>query len=276
MKTRSLAAFCLTVVLCSGASAADTAPAKPECFDAHERAQVALKGEKLRAAKQSYAICANAVCPKLVRTECEAALARLVATTPSVVIVTLDGGKPSSRLEVSIDSAPPEASSGALELDPGEHVFRAKASDGRSVEKRVTLSAGQREVEVRLEIPAPTASAPVEPGPAPAPQGRLSPVVWVLGGVAVVGLGGFVGFGLSGKSQEGDLDSCKPSCRPSDVDSMRRSYLFADVSLGVAVVAAGVGGYLYFKDKKRPTEQGMFVGAAADRRSMGARFGASF
>lgn len=277
MKLQSLPAFCLTVVLCSGASAQDKAPSKPECFDAHERAQVSQKGEKLRAAKQSYGVCAHTACPKLVRAECEAELTRLAKAIPSVVIATFDRGKPSSGLEVTIDSAPAEATSGSVELDPGEHLFRAATSDGRSVEKRVTLSAGQRDVEVRLEVPAPTApTAPVEPAPAPAAQRKLSPVIWVLGGVAVVGLGGFVGFGLSGRSQESDLDACKPSCRSSDVDSMRRSYLFADLSLGVALVAAGVGGYLYVKDKKRPAEQGMFVGAAADRHGMGARVGASF
>jgi hypothetical protein len=72
-------------------------------------------------------------------------------------------------------------------------------------------------------------------------------VVWVLSGVAVVGLGSFGYFGLTGKHQENDLKStCAPHCKDSEVDAMYRSYLVADVSLGVSLVAASVAGYLLF------------------------------
>ena len=75
--------------------------------------------------------------------------------------------------------------------------------------------------------------------------------MWVLSGVAVVGLGSFTYFGLSGKHQENDLKShCAPGCQDSDVDAMYRSYLIADVSLGVSLAAASVAGYLLLSPSK--------------------------
>ncbi|MBK8994964.1 MAG: hypothetical protein IPM35_04325 [Myxococcales bacterium] len=266
------------VCTCASAFAAPGTPTKPECFDAHERAQLAQKEKKLRAAKQDYSICANAACPKLVRSECEAELSKIDAVLASVIVFALDAGKSDSTIRVSIDGAPAEQASGPIELEPGEHLLRAETSDGRSVEKRVTLAEGRRNEKVTLDVPAAAPAAPSpEPPPAPAPApSRISPAVWVLGGVAVIGLGGFVGFGLSGKGQESDLDSCKPDCKRDDVDAMRRSYLLADISLGVALVAGGVGAYLYVSGNKKQQEQGVFVRAVPERQGMGARLGASF
>jgi hypothetical protein len=62
----------------------------------------------------------------------------------------------------------------------------------------------------------------------------------VMGGV------GFAYFGLQGKSDEDELDgSCAPRCPQGDIDALRRTYLAADVSLGIGVVALGALGYLW-------------------------------
>jgi len=262
----------------SSASAQTKAPTKPECFDAHERAQLSQKEGKLRAAKQDYAVCANPACPKLVRSECEVELPKVSAAFASVIVSGLDGGKVSSGIKVSVDGASVELGTGALELEPGEHVIRAETSDGRQLEKRVSLKAGQRDEKVTLDVPAAKAPEP-EPPPAPAPEAkpsRVSPVVWVLGGVAVVGLGGFVGFGLSGRGKQSDLDACKPNCARDDVDSMRTSYLLADVSLGVALVATGLGAYLYVSGGKKKQEQGVYVRTLPQRSGAGVALGARF
>ena len=56
--------------------------------------------------------------------------------------------------------------------------------------------------------------------------------------MAVVGLGSFAVFALSGKSKEDDLaGKCSPNCSDDEVGSVKSSYLIADVSLGVAAVA---------------------------------------
>lgn len=260
------------LLLASSVAAQDKPPTKPECFDAHERAQVAQKEGKLRAAQQDYAICSHKACPKLVQTECAAQLPKVQAAFASVVVSVLDGGKAASDAKLSVDGASVEAS-GSLELEPGEHVLAAESSDGRRVEKRLTLREGQRGEKVSLDIPAKQVSPEPAPEPAPAPApNRVSPAVWVLGGVAVVGLAGFVGFGLSGKSQESDLDACKPSCKRDDVDAMRRSYLLADISLGVALAASGVGAYLYVSGNKKRQEQGVYLRALPLGAELGARF----
>ncbi|MGZ3478173.1 MAG: hypothetical protein ACXVCJ_26990, partial [Polyangiales bacterium] len=68
----------------------------------------------------------------------------------------------------------------------------------------------------------------------------------VFGGIGVVGLVGFVGFGLSAKSQASDLrSSCAPACAQSDVDGVKRKALFADVSLGIGLVAIGAATYFF-------------------------------
>lgn len=276
--TLSQALGLAVVCTCASVLAAPGTPTKPECFDAHERAQLAQKEKKLRAAKQDYSTCANAACPKLVRSECEARLREIDAALSSVIVQASSAGNTEGVIRVTIDGAPVDQASGPIELEPGEHVLRAETSDGRSVEKRVTLPEGRRNEKITLDVPAAAPAAPKpEPPPTPAPApSRISPAVWVLGGVAVIGLGGFIGFGLAGKGQESDLDSCKPDCKRDDVDAMRRSYLLADVSLGVALVAGGVGAYLYVSGSKKQQEQGVFVRAVPERHGMGARVGASF
>jgi hypothetical protein len=102
-------------------------------------------------------------------------------------------------------------------------------------------------------------------------------IVWALGGVAVVGLAGFVGFGISGRSQQSDLDDCKPNCSQGDVDDMKRTYLFADIALGVAAIAGGAAAYFYFTDqKKTETEGGAFVSVRPAPRGASLAAGLSF
>jgi hypothetical protein len=132
---------------------------------------------------------------------------------------------------------------------------------------------------VKLEpapAPTPVPAAPPEE-PAPAESKKTPVVVWVLGGVAVVGLAGFVGFGISGRSQQSDLDDCKPNCSQGDVDDMKRTYLFADIALGVAAVAGGAAAYLYFTDKKRTErEGGAYVGVGPAPRGASLNAGLRF
>jgi hypothetical protein len=276
MKPRlSFARPALVLLALTGAASAEE-PSKPQCFDAHERAQVAQKAGKLTAARSDFQTCAKAVCPKLVSKDCAAQLEKITAELASVQISVLDAGSPAPVAKLSIDGVPVEGA-GPVELDPGDHTFVAELPDGRKRVQRVSLRQGERDKAVTLDIEAPKAKAPpAEPGPAPEPaKKRVSPAVWALGGVAVLGLGGFVGFGLSGKSKESDLDACKPSCASSDVDSMRSSYLFADISLGIALVASGVGAYLYVKGNKQE-QQSVYVRATPTRHGGAAALGGRF
>jgi len=76
--------------------------------------------------------------------------------------------------------------------------------------------------------------------PAAAAQGglRVPAASIVLGATALVGAAGFTYFGLSGQSKRADAEQCSMACGEL-IDSGKRDYIVADVSLGVAVVAAG-------------------------------------
>lgn len=55
-------------------------------------------------------------------------------------------------------------------------------------------------------------------------------------------------LGSWGVSEQSKMEACSPNCAPSfhhNFDAMRRDYLIADISLGVAVASAGVAGWWF-------------------------------
>ena len=108
--------------------------------------------------------------------------------------------------------------------------------------------------------------APAEPVPA-APARESSskgiPVAsWVLGGVGVLGVGGFILLSANGRSDNNSLaQSCGAtgSCQQSSVDHIKRNYVIADVSLGVGIAALGGAVLAYAlsgpSQKERPAEE---------------------
>ena len=63
---------------------------------------------------------------------------------------------------------------------------------------------------------------------------------WIFGGAAVIGLGVFTGFAISGRARQDELERCAPNCAIEDVDVMRTRYFVADVGLVAGLVAGGV------------------------------------
>jgi hypothetical protein len=225
-----------------------------QCIAENELATKQRAAGKLGEAKQHYLACAAAECPAVVRDECQSLSQKMETSLPTVVFVLVDAkGNDVTGARVFIDDAKAaEPLDGhALVLDPGNHRISVEAPSGASIEQTVVAREGEKNRRIRIQLPAApkrttdvdTVVAPAQPSTRAAP----SPVVWVLSGVAVVGLGSFAYFGLNGKHQENDLKSrCAPVCKDAEVDDMYRSYLIADVSLGVSVVAASVAGYLFF------------------------------
>jgi hypothetical protein len=164
---------------------------------------------------------------------------------PTVVVTAKDTeGHDTDKVRVIVDGeVMAEALDGrAMPVDPGTHAFRFE-SGGRVLEQKVLLGAGEQNRHLVADFTTPRAPiGPARPCPKPEPERSTSmPVAtYVLGGLAVVGLAGFAGFGLSGKGQE----SCVPACTRSEVSAFRRSYLIADLSLGVALVSAGAALWL--------------------------------
>jgi hypothetical protein len=85
----------------------------------------------------------------------------------------------------------------------------------------------------------PASGAAEESAPPPQPStepSRPVPVLsYVFGAVALVGVAGFAGFGLSGLEEYNSLESsCRPACDSSKVDAVRTKLVFA---IGSAVTA---------------------------------------
>lgn len=231
-----------------------------QCIEDFERAQRTRKSGKLLQARSEFRACADPSCPAMLRKDCTDALAQLGTAIPSVRVRLEDEkGNELGGFSLEIDGARVEVGAEPIELDPGRHVL-VLSSAGKRVEKTVTLRSGDVAVPVIAALP-----APEQPSSAPAEQAAGGPpaLAYVLGGVALVGAAGFVGFGLAGRNTE----SCKGSCSEDEIDTLHRQYLLADVSLGVALVSGGIASWLFFgsTDRTESARTRRWVGAAPTR-----------
>lgn len=232
---------CAVALHATGARADNPARA---CIAAHADGQVERDAGRLLVARERFLACAVESCPELVRRECLLLRENLQAVLPSVVLFPTDaaGGRQEAA-SVTIDGRAHEAQEGrAIELDPGTHRIEVQLKDGRRQSVSVLLRETEKARRVVIKFP--------EQGPS------YSPLVYVFGGLGVVALGAFVGFGIDGNNQERELErSCAPNCKQRDVDNMRRSHLIADVSLAVSLASFGAGTYFLLRSPDEPTGQ---------------------
>jgi hypothetical protein len=235
---RSIAAAITIALAACGFAPHARADELAGCNTALVRGQELARDGKLLEARAAYPACLRAVCPESLRAVCANFVAELAPRIPSLRVDVRgpQGSVEGARLFVDGALAPDAAS--VVEVDPGEHVVRVEAPRCAPSEQHVTIGAGERPRAIPVTLA--LASAPGDPGlePAPAPS-RLPASVYVLGGVGAVALGSFAYFALRGKHTENDLRATCPTglC---DSTPMRQQYLAADISLGVALVAAGV------------------------------------
>jgi hypothetical protein len=277
----SCAAFAagVTFVLASATTRVAKADEKMECVQSYEDAQKLKQEGKLRASRAELVKCSSEACPPSLRRDCGPWLREIDDALPSVVLGARSAeGHDLIDVRVLFDGAPlATALDGrAVAVDPGVHVFRFEASGLAPVEERVVVREGQKLRTVQITF---APARPVAP-PAPAPQTDLAsngpvgpsrrvPVAsYALGGLGVVALSGFAYFALDGLSKKSDLDRCRPSCAPGDVDAAKRSFLVGDVSLAVGVVALGAAAYFFFT---RPSDvpEGPSAATSAARVDLG-------
>jgi hypothetical protein len=220
------------------------------CIAAHADGQVLRDQRKLLDARDKFVACVAEKCPALVRKDCAEFLKKIETSVPSVVLAGVDAqGRDTTQVSVKIDGQPvaSELQSTAIPLDPGQHQFEFTARDGAVQQVTLVLREAEKHRRVVADFRPPI--APVPPPVAPEHTESSGPPVmaFVLGGVGLAALGSFAYFATSGRSIENELDECKPNCEGEQdrIDSMRTRYVIADVSLGVSVVALGVGTYLW-------------------------------
>lgn len=236
---------------------------KSECIDAHKHAQELRQAGQLRAARAALMTCAADACPALVKRDCAQWVQDVGAAVPSVVVEARDEqGRETTNVEVLVDGdrVADHLDGRAIEVDPGEHLFQFRSRTGVVLDQRAVVREGEHmrrlvaDFERHPPPPAPVAAPIARPPMAPEPS-RGSVLPWVLGGVSVIGVAGFATFAILGKSKQGELEDCKPTCSLDEVGVMRTRYLVADIALGTAIVAGGLA--LYFAVSSRsPAKHG--------------------
>jgi hypothetical protein len=266
-------ALALTVLLRARPAAAEDAAS---CIAANDSGNDFRVRGQLIAAKAEFLKCTAASCPEIIRQECAGAVTRVEASTPTIVIAVTDAdGKDVSAGRMFVDGVErADAHTGrSIALDPGEHRIRFGASDGRGAEASFVAREGEKNRTVRIALPGaagPRSPATVVPGDR-TDSDKPSWTAWAAGGAGVAALGSFALFALSGKAQERDLEQrCAPDCPDAEVDELYRKYLFADVSLGVSVVALGVATYLFLESSRSPARPRLSVGTARSGAVVGA------
>lgn len=217
------------VLLASTQGHADTISKQP-CLDAHVQSQEARLNGKLRLAREHLTMCADPTCPSLVKDDCVPWLEEVKGQIGSVKIQAQAGGLSPREIRVILDKEGVTAGS-TIEVDPGEHTLRVEASGFEPHASSVKIEPGQsRQIDVVLQ------ASSVPSAPLPSKRSRVAPLV--LGGVGLAGLGAFAYLGLKGRSDEGELKKCKPTCDPVRVDNVSTTYILADVGLGVLALGA--------------------------------------
>jgi len=241
-------------------------PSKQECAQAYAETQSQSKANKLRTARAQALLCAQPSCPGIISKDCRTWLEELERNLPTVVLgargatgqdvalvhVTMDGEAFAARLDGD-----------ALPVDPGEHSFHFELDGSPAVDIKVVIRVGERNRRIDASFtpppapaPAPAPAPPEAPGPANAPL-PVSPAVFVLGGIAVVGLGVFATFGTLGENQKSYFDSTcvaqKQPCPPDAASSVRTKLIIGDVGLFTALAAVGVGTTVFFVGRARPS-----------------------
>jgi len=232
------------------------------CARSYEGAQSLRKDAKPVAARRELLVCAAASCPTFVRHDCTQWLSEIESEIPSIAVRVhgVDGcDQPDATITIDGTVAPGAAAGRSLEIEPGSHPVRVTLGT-TSTEKVVVVSPGERRRIVLFDLGAHDAvcgvpnarPAPVVGPPAPdadraaTKPNRIPTATWVLGGAAAVTGAVSLGFGISAWSQKGTLDDCKGQCARGDVDTMKRTFLVADITMFAAIASLGAAAYFYF------------------------------
>lgn len=236
---------------------------KAECLDAYEKAQRVRQEAKLRESKKQLTICARDACPATIRKDCVRWLDEVEQSLPTVILRATDAnGGDLKDVAVTMDGEPLVTSltGTALVVDPGPHKFVFTAAGEAPVTVEAIVAEGDKRRVIAMTTPKKTTPRDEKTSFHDVGQAQTTdsnrpvPVLtWVLGGIGIASLGGFGFFALRGSSTRSDLDSCKPFCSQSDIDSSKQNFVIGDVFLGVGVVALAAATVIYLTRPEPPT-----------------------
>jgi hypothetical protein len=234
----------------SSATAQEAAPegtTGQSCVSAYEEAQEMRRQSRLVRARAELLLCQRA-CPTMLTRDCDRWLAEVRTAIPTVMLSARDAsGAPLADVRVRVDGAPlVETLAGtAVEIDPGAHVFDfERHAGGAAVQTQVTVRPGERNRPVAVTFP---------DAPAQHVDARPPTLTWVLGGVAVAGLGVGAVLGLKGHADRADLeDDCSPSCPDDRVQPIRTQWWIAGISAGVGAAAGIAAAWIWLSADGTP------------------------
>ena len=233
---------------CAFAVAASTSPPagadeREKCASSSESAQQLRKAGKLVDARAQLAVCSRAVCPRVVKRDCDRWIGEVESSLPTVVVTARDA-KGQDLVDVRVyfdDKLVTEHLDGkSITLDPGPHTMRCEVEGAKPLTTEVVVHEGEKARVLPVQF-----EGPPGPPPPPSPQGSTSiPVgAYVLGAVGVTSLGLFTVLAITGEST---FDSCAQSktCSPSQKDALGLERGIAWTAFGVGVVSLGVATWL--------------------------------
>ncbi len=257
----------MLVVAGSSLSSERTAMADPQaCIEAHTSGQRASKAGHLRLASQLFTRCgADETCPEFIRRECMDFLDVAKKALPTVILSVLDeNGNDISNVKVlSDDEVLSDSLNGrAVDVDPGQHHLKFLLPSGEELSTDVIVREAEKDRLVQVKVTKAPVVRPLEATPEAAPlatpaaattttapsRSGPSAAAWITGAVAVAALATGASLGMVGKGKQNELDECKPDCPSSKratYDNTKTLYLGADISFGVAAVAAGFATWLF-------------------------------
>ena len=251
-KTRAtlLAAALASMAVFSSSEGAARADEREQCASAADQAQQLRDEGKYRREREALLTCVRDVCPGPIKRDCLDWLSQLETIAPTVVFSAKEGTKDLSEVKVSVDNVPvaDKLDGKPLQMDLGKHTFKFEYA-GQTKEEELVIGAGQKNRSVGVTFGGAPPPPPITPPPPETSSGSIVPAA-IVGGVGVLALGSFAIFGLTGKSDVDDLESCRGHCAESDVDHARTKLIIADISLGVGIVALGVATYMFFTRPK--------------------------
>ncbi len=246
MHERSTAIILLAAAFVSRARAAE--PSVVECLTASEASFQFANQHKLRAERSQLLVCAAASCPPDIRKECLRRVEELNQAIPTIVFDVRDPtGADVNAVKVWMDDEllSTALDGRALAVDPGEHRFRFEAPGHAALEIALRIRESEKHRRHRVDWPHVDAKRGM-PAERRLPQAKLGAQqvsALMVGGVALVGLGVGVAFGLEGLSRKQRAESICPADRcptQEGVNLWNDAQSAAHVST-LAFVTAGVG-----------------------------------
>lgn len=264
--TRAVALAASLVALALGASErVALADGTEACLAAYEKSQQLRQDGKLAASREQLVQCVAPTCPNLVKKDCSQWLAELDASTPTVIVNARDAeGKDVAKVRVLVDGVVlmDKLDGKPHQIDPGVHVFRYEREGAEATEESIVIQEREKNRVITAKL-----APPPQTGTGPATRSmEVSGHSPVLGYTLLgVGVAGAAAFGILAAMGQHDVDQmrdgpdkCAPDCPSSRVDTAKTKIIVANLSLGVGLVAAGVGTFILLRPARGGT--GLQVG----------------